>query len=1317
MIELRIGEMERGRGHLFGVVSAIADGQTIFQDTVRLERADSRRQFAGEVARIAADLGIEVDRGAIERKLLEILDGAAKEADAPGPAAEGLMALLAGQKPSSRLITLADDCRWFHTSDGDAYVVLPVGSHWETWPVDSRTFKDWLQGRYYRKYKDAPTANAMHDALGVLRGRALHESPEQPVFTRLAGLGGAIYLDLGDPEWRAVEIMPGGWRVIAEPPVRFVRPNGMLALPTPTRGGSLEALRRFVNVKRDDDWRLVLSWLSMALRPSGPYVVLLIYGQQGAAKSTVSRVLRSVVDPNRAPVRSRPRDEVDLLIAARGGSVVAFDNLSYLSDDLSDAICRMATGGGVGKRTLYTNGEETILEATRPVILNGIEELARRGDLADRGLALDLPPIPKEQRRPERVFWQEFRVAQPGILGALLDVAVTALAGEAEVMLEGGLPRMADFAVWSAAAAPALGWTPEAFMSAYEGNLQDRDQTVLDDSPLTRFLVELVEDHGEWTGTASELLAELNDRADDRTQKDRRWPKDATRLSSMLRRLTPSLQAVGVGVESFREAGGARTRTVRLWRLPAPETPPDGASHTESEGKDIAASRASRASRDGGDQVGDASFWRDADRDASGTLGDGASVPLAPDRRDARDAGDARLTLPSDIGHGTGKEAVGAGSHGDAATEGAPSAGGGLGAGTGAFAALLSGGLDARDAADQRGLPGSGTAPDDSQDQIPGSGSAAGGHRTAPSRVHVLTAADDVRRAVAGLASLPALGLDTETTGLDSRSHRVRLVQLAAPDGRVYLVDLFSADARLLAPLFDATDGPVLVGHNLKFDLQFLAEAGLPVPNGSRLFDTMLAARLLEASANPEPKGHFSLAGVAARYLGTTLDKAEQTSDWSGPLSDEQLEYAARDAAILPALHAVMTEQLHAADLERVMGLELRALPAVVWLERTGAPFDVAAWTSLAEQAARRLVELEERLADMADAHTLFGDSAVNWSSTQQVKRVLEARGHSLANVTEETLLGLAETDALARLLLEYREQAKRLGTYGLNVLQHVAPSTGRIHADWRQLGSRAGRMSCSRPNLQQVPRAPAYRACFRPADGRVLVKADYSQIELRIAAEIAPDERLLAAYAAGEDVHTLTAAEVLGRRNGSVTPEDRQAAKALNFGLVYGCGGPRLRESARTEYGIELTEADSLKFRRRFFELYPGLRAWHRRQPSDEHAVDTRTPAGRRRLGVTRYTEKLNTPVQGAGADGLKAALALLWETRDRVPGAAPVLVVHDEIVVECDAADAETAGAWLAECMERGMQAFLTQVPAVVEVTVERDWSGTPLGEEVAS
>ncbi|MBA2449938.1 MAG: bifunctional 3'-5' exonuclease/DNA polymerase [Chloroflexi bacterium] len=573
-----------------------------------------------------------------------------------------------------------------------------------------------------------------------------------------------------------------------------------------------------------------------------------------------------------------------------------------------------------------------------------------------------------------------------------------------------------------------------------------------------------------------------------------------------------------------------------------------------------------------------------------------------------------------------------------------------------------------------------------------------------PRRTALDWRARTLRAALPELLAAPALGLDTETTGLDPRSHRLRLVQFALPDGRVYVVDLFRVDPRLLAPVL--ADAPRIIGHNLKFDLAFLAAAGLPVPTGGRLFDTMLAGQLLGAG---EPEGRLDRCGLAAiveRFLGQTLDKIEQRSDWSGPLTDAQLAYAARDAAVLLPLAAGLEAQLARAKLERVAALEMRCLPAIGWLELTGAPFDADAWARLSDRAVEAQVRLEQEMTALAGAADLFGDGTINWRSPEQVKAVLRARGHTVDTTDEATLGRLAPDEPLAGLMLHYREASRQASAYGIDFLRHVAPTTGRIHADYLQLGTETGRMSCTRPNLQNIPRDPAYRACFRPPPGRVLVKADYSQIELRVAAEISGDRRMLEAYRDGEDLHAVTAAAVLGRANGTVTKEDRQAAKALNFGLIYGMGSDTLRAHAARSYGVALSEREAASFRSTFFRTYPGLRRWHEGQPRG--AVNTHTLAGRRRLAVESFTRKVNTPVQGTAGDGMKTALALLWETRDRCESAAPVLCVHDEIVVECDAAEADRARTWLADCMMAGMGELLTKVPVVVEATIEGDWSG---------
>ena len=292
----------------------------------------------------------------------------------------------------------------------------------------------------------------------------------------------------------------------------------------------------------------------------------------------------------------------------------------------------------------------------------------------------------------------------------------------------------------------------------------------------------------------------------------------------------------------------------------------------------------------------------------------------------------------------------------------------------------------------------------------------------------------------------------------------------------------------------------------------------------------------------------------------------------------------------------------------------------------------------------------------------------------------------------------------LAALVRDHRTAAKRAGTYGRAWLDHVA-ADDRVYPGWRQLGAGAsGCMSCAKPNLQQLPCDARFRRLFVAPEGRLLVKADYSQIELRLAAKIAGEPGMLAAYRRGEDLHTNTARAILGVQD--VTKADRQLAKAVNFGLLYGMGAKAFAVYAHSNYGVKLTEPQAAAYRRKFFQVYPGLAARHRR--AGDAPRDTRTVTGRRRLAVARFTERLNTPVQGTGADGLKATLALLWERRAACPGAVPVLAVHDEIVVEADADRADEAKAWLVSAMVDGMAPLADPVPVEVEATVARTLGG---------
>jgi hypothetical protein len=455
---------------------------------------------------------------------------------------------------ASVLVEIIKDAELFHTSDGDTYATIPINNHRETWALKSRGFRDWLSKRYYESEGSIPNSQSMQDALNTLQGVARHDGAELEVHTRLAAKNDCIWLDLCDEEWRVVKISAEGWEIVRETPMKFRRTRGMRALPTPVTGDSISLLRDLLNVT-DADWVLLVSWLVTAFRPGYPFPVLVIHGEQGSAKSTVSKMLRELIDPNVAPLRSEQRDERDLMLAATNSWIVALDNLSKLPVWLSDALCRLSTGGGFATRTLYENDEETLFMAMRPIIINGIEELTTRSDLLDRSVIVNLPTIPPEKRRTEAEVWREFEAIRPFVLGSLLDAVSHALRNIGKVQLE-QMPRMADFALWATAAEQSFGLENRAFISTFMGNRESANEMALEASPIAATLVEFVQQQEAWKGKPSELLEKLNQLATDETKRQHGWPKRSNTLTGALNRIAPNLRAIGVECNTGRTKAG-----------------------------------------------------------------------------------------------------------------------------------------------------------------------------------------------------------------------------------------------------------------------------------------------------------------------------------------------------------------------------------------------------------------------------------------------------------------------------------------------------------------------------------------------------------------------------------------------------------------------------------------------------------------------------------------------------------------------------------------------------------------------------------------
>lgn len=451
------------------------------------------------------------------------------------------------QTQAEILIKLAADAELFHDENPKGFATVDINSHRETWPIRSKGFRSWLLRRFFQATGKAPGAQAMQDALGVLEAQAHFDGPEHVVHVRVAHKDGKIYIDLANDSWQAVEITTSGWQVVVEPPVKFRRPRGLAPMPEPKPGSSLNALKVFVNCK-PEDWPLVVAWIIGAFS-CGPYPILIVWGEQGSAKSTIARILKSLVDPGSTALRTVPRDERDLMIGATNSWCLSFDNLSGTPPWLSDSLCRLSTGGGLATRELYSDDAETIFNAMRPQILNGIDSMVNRGDLASRAILLELPLIGKGRRRSEKDLWKAFEAAQPGILGAVFDALSAALANVHQVKLA-ELPRMADFAIWVSAAEPALPWKPGTFLDIYSGNQAAVIEHSLEGDVVAVAVRALMADRETWEGAPSGLLEALEALVPESTKRSKSWPKAANSLSNRLWRASTFLRAVGIEFES-----------------------------------------------------------------------------------------------------------------------------------------------------------------------------------------------------------------------------------------------------------------------------------------------------------------------------------------------------------------------------------------------------------------------------------------------------------------------------------------------------------------------------------------------------------------------------------------------------------------------------------------------------------------------------------------------------------------------------------------------------------------------------------------------
>ncbi len=455
----------------------------------------------------------------------------------------------------------------FHTPEGDPIARFHVGAvgavgHWQGARIKSAPFKEWLSSMCYHREGFVPSKAILAEVINTLAGKAVFDSPQKSVYVRVAESDGAIYIDLGNDSWEAVKITAEGWEIVPHTTVTFLRAAGTLALPRPLRGGCINELRPFLNLADEDHFKLAVSWLIASFRPAGQFPILILQGSHGSAKSTAARFMRALVDPNVASLRADPKSARDLAISAGNTWCVAFDNLSSVSAWLSDALCRLSTGGGFATRALYTDDGEKLFNGMRPILLTGIDIGIEREDLLDRAMIISLSPIAEADRLTDKELGERFETVRPYILGALFDAVSCAIRRSPEVD-EPQLPRLADFATWICAAEPALGWSQGSFLAAYRQNIDESNGLALESASFVP-AIRRIAARGSWKGTPTGLYnLVIEERLNDLVGHPD-LPSTLNAFSQALKRVAPNLLRIGILVQFGRTAGDGSERFISI---------------------------------------------------------------------------------------------------------------------------------------------------------------------------------------------------------------------------------------------------------------------------------------------------------------------------------------------------------------------------------------------------------------------------------------------------------------------------------------------------------------------------------------------------------------------------------------------------------------------------------------------------------------------------------------------------------------------------------------------------------------------------------
>ena len=450
---------------------------------------------------------------------------------------------------------------FFHDTLKTAYAAVGVGGHSETWTVNGSQFKMWLQKMYYDEYNKPIGGDALKNVSGVLTGKAIYDGDTIPLSVRVAKHGDSIFYDLSDKNWQAVQITAGGWSVVSNPPTLFTRYNHQLPQVPPSEGGNVKRILSLINVKSEYHL-LFLCWLVSCFVPDIPHAMPIFFGEKGAAKSTSCELIKTIIDPSSLATLTISNDTKTMAVNLQQHYLLPFDNVSKISGDMSDMLCRAITGGAIQQRKLFTDSEDVIFTFKKCLALNGINNVANRADLLDRSLLIELERIPESRRREITEIKADFYSVLPDIMGDIFTILSKAMMIYPNVKL-GRLPRLADFTRWGYAIGEAMGGFGGEFIRVYETNRQQQNIEAINSDPVATLIVEFMKNHSQWSGTPTSLYGELVSIAGENNinPRSKAFPQSPAVLIKRINAVKSNLETAGVVFEKSK-SGDDRSITL-----------------------------------------------------------------------------------------------------------------------------------------------------------------------------------------------------------------------------------------------------------------------------------------------------------------------------------------------------------------------------------------------------------------------------------------------------------------------------------------------------------------------------------------------------------------------------------------------------------------------------------------------------------------------------------------------------------------------------------------------------------------------------------